>query len=92
MTLTFSEARQAGMAFMADAWEGDEPLEFATEGLQDDAAYLIDYGPAKWMRERNPDDAPLGLKAMLVDKETGEVWFDVWPAIIQRVDAMEPAE
>lgn len=90
MSLTFSEARDAAMAYIA-ALRGDSDQVVAAEGFQDADAYLFPWGHRQWIEEGDHNFMEVGPGPLLVDKRTGDVRMVVMLEEMDRVNAMEPA-
>lgn len=90
MTLTFSEARDAAKAYVADG-RNDGDLVVAAEGWQDVSAYLLSFGHWAWIQDGDTNFMDIGPGPLLVDKHTGEVRMVMMLEEMERVEAMEPA-
>jgi hypothetical protein len=89
--ITFEQARKAVKTVNEPAWE-DQDMKgtymVAPYGKEDDQFFLVIDGAEEAMVGNDPDFIVMDQPAMLVDKETGQVFEAVFLEVADRIQAM----
>lgn len=89
--ITFAQARKAVQAVNEPAWE-DQDMKgtymVAEYGKEDDQFFLVIDGAREAMEGDDPEFIVMDQPAMLVDKETGQVFECVFLEVVDRIQAM----
>jgi hypothetical protein len=89
--ITFEQARKAVKATNEHEWEDQDmrgTYMVAPYGKEDDQFFLVIDGAQEAIEDDDPDYIVMDQPAMLVDKETGQVFECVFLEIADRVQAM----
>lgn len=94
MTVSYLDATALARAELNAALEPRDDLVVSTDGYEDAEGYLVPYGPAALILGGDDDAVDFSLSPMLVDKDTGRVWFGVSGdyELRQRLNAMTPVD
>ena len=64
----------------------------STKGYEDAQWWLVQYGPAAWLRDGDRSRVPMDQPVFLVNKESGKVKEVVYLEDPDTIDAMQPVK
>jgi len=77
----------------APGWDKREgEFYVASKGFEDAQWWLVQYGPAAWLRDGNRQWVPMDQPMFLVNKESGKVKEVVYLEDPDTIDAMQPVK
>lgn len=91
--ITFSEAMVICTREKKPGWDSREGTFYVSpKGYEDAEWYLVQYGPAAWLRDGNRDRVPMDQPCFLVNKESGKTKEVVYLEDPDTLAAMTPVK